>query len=538
MHEKFDFVVIGGGSAGCVVAARLGEMPDCTVLLLEAGGHDFHPFIRMPLGYRLLRDSRRLDWGLVTEPEPYAANRSIPAARGKVIGGCSSVNGMMYSRGHPGDYDHWVELGAVGWSHDEVLPFFRKSEANWRGASDYHGDHGPMAVSPLIDRTPLGQALLETGRLCGYPVTDDFENGCHEGFGLPDITTCNGRRESTSTAFLAPARARKNLTVVTAAHVTRLETRAGRVIRVHYARKGRSRAVEVAQEAILCGGAYASPHLLMLSGIGPADHLLSHGIQPVVDLPGVGDNLQEHPLVGSAYLSRRELGVNRHLRADRLTGSILSWLLTGDGLPGSFPMSGIAYHRSSPDRDRPDFETVVMPTSLNAKLWFPGLSKPVPEMITVFNILLNPASRGRVSLKSADPFASPAILFNLLQAQSDVNGLKQNMNWFRKLAETAPLSDFVGDELAPGAAAKNGQELESYIRATAATVQHPVGTCRMGPANADAVVDPTSLKLYGLDNLRVADASVMPALIGGHTNAPSIMIGERAAQFIRDRYEG
>ncbi|MBL4802121.1 MAG: GMC family oxidoreductase N-terminal domain-containing protein [Emcibacter sp.] len=535
MPEEFDFVVIGGGSAGCTVAARLSEMSDCTVLLIEAGPGDKSFFIRMPLAYRMLRKSNLYDWGLSTEAELYADNRSIPAARGKVLGGSSSVNGMMYSRGHPRDYDRWVQLGATGWSHDEVLPFFKKSEANWRGESPWHGGDGPMSVTKLDDQTPLTQALWDTARELGYPVSEDFEGGLHDGFGLPDLTTRNGRRESASSAFLAPARSRKNLTVITSAHVTRLETHAGRVTQVHYVKNGRPQSVNVAQEVVLCGGSYASPHLLMLSGIGPVEHLQEHGITPVIDLPGVGQNLQEHPLVGTTFRTKKELGVNRHLRADRLTGSVLSWMLTGKGFAASFPLSAIIYHRSSPDLERPDLESVVMPTSIDARVWFPGILSPKEEMLTVLNVVLHPDSRGEVTLKSSDPLASPAIRFNILQAQTDVDRMKFNIRWYRELVKTSPLSDFVEDEAFPGSGIQSDQDLEKFIRSTVTTAQHPVGTCRMGPADAQSVVD-TKLKVYGLENLLVADASVMPELIGGHTNAPSIMIGERAAQFIQDKY--
>ena len=393
-----------------------------------------------------------------------------------------------------------------------------------------------MAVSKLDDGSVLTHALWDTARALGYPVSDDFEGGLHEGFGLPDLTTRNGRRESASSAYLAPARSRKNLTVITSARVTRLETQAGRVICVHYLKNGQPHTANVEQEAVLCGGTYASPHLLMLSGIGPADHLRKHGIEPVLDLPGVGQNLQEHPLVGSAFRAKRDLGVNRQLRADRLAWSVLAWVLTGKGLPASFPLSAIIYHKSSTDLDRPDLETVVMPTSLDARVWAPGIVSAKEEMLTIFNIVLNPDSRGEVTLKSADPLAKPGIRFNILQAQSDVDRLKFNVRWFRDLIKTSPLSNFVDTEVAPGSGVQSDADLERYIRSRVATVQHPIGTCRMGPTYSRSVVDP-KLKVYGLENLRVADASVMPALIGGHTNAPSIMIGERAAQFIRDEYE-
>ena len=534
MTKVYDFVVIGGGSAGCAVAARLSEMPDCEVLLLEAGPGDRHMFLDMPLAFRLLRMTNLFDWGLATEPEPYANNRSIPAARGRVLGGSSSVNGMMYSRGHPRDYDTWAQLGAKGWSFDDVLPFFRKSEAHWRGSSEWHGGDGPMSVSSLDRQDPLTQAMMETGRRAGYPVSPDFEGEIPEGFGLPDITTYKGKRASASRAFLRPARKRPNLTVITSAHVSKLDIKHDRVTQVHYLKNGKACIASVGSEAILCGGAYASPHLLMLSGIGPADHIRQTGIDPVLDLPGVGQNLKEHPLVAMGFNVRKPLGFNQNLRADRLGFAGLNWLLTGKGFAATVPLTAILYHRSRAELERPDLENIVMPTALDAKVWFPGLIRPRDEMLTNLCVGLQPRSTGEVALKSSDPFTPPAIRFNILQEQEDVDALKQNIRWSRDLVRQDPLAEFVGEEAFPGANVSDDSDLEAYIRATVVTAQHPACTCRMG-TDERAVVDP-DLKVHGMSNLRVADASIMPTLIGGHTNAPAIMIGERAAQFIKNQY--
>ena len=532
MAEGFDYVVAGGGSAGCVVAARLSEDPAVRVLLLEAGPGDNTLFLNMPLAFRLLRMSNLYDWGLKTEPEPYAGNRSIPAARGKVLGGSSSVNGMMYSRGHPRDYDQWAQMGAAGWTYDEVLPFFRQSESNWRGASHWHGADGPMGVSRPGPDTPLTQALKAVGQEVGLPVTDDFEGEQPEGVGLPDITTLKGKRASASRAFLAPARHRPNLTVRTSARVTRLVMDRSRVTHVEYVSNRGAHSVAVEREAILCGGAYASPHLLMLSGIGRAEDLRRAGVEPVLDLRGVGQNLKEHPLAAMGFQARQPLGFSGKIRADRLALSGLGWMLTGKGFPSTVPLSAIIYHKSQPGLERPDLENIVMPTALDARVWFPGIISPKPEMLTNLNVVLRPVSTGQVTLRSADPAAAPAIQLNILQAREDVNLLRYNIRWFRDLVRTAPLAPFVGEEVFPGRDIETDADLDAYIRSTVVTAQHPVGTCRMGTDPSMAVVDPT-LKVHGIDNLRVADASVMPTLIGGHTNAPAIMIGERAARFIQ-----
>lgn len=530
MSLSYDYVVIGGGSAGSVIASRLSARPENKVLLLEAGGPDRSILLRMPVAFRILRSKMLFDWGYASEPEPHAAGRRIPAARGKVLGGSSSVNGMMYSRGHPRDYDQWAQMGAQGWSFDEVLPYFRRSESNWRGGSHWHGKDGEMSVSPMSHDDPLTRAIEATARQLGHPVTDDFESDLSEGFGLPDLTTHRGHRASASKAFLDPVRRRPNLTIVTGAHVTRVVVENRRAVAVEYLRRGLAHRVEVGREAILSGGAFASPQLLMLSGIGPADHLRSTGVSVVHDLPGVGRGLQEHPLVAMGFRAKRPFEFGKQLRADRIALSAALWQLTGRGFMASQPLTAAAFYKSRPGLERPDLENLLFSTNLNANVWFPGLLKRTEDMLTSLNVALHPESRGFVELATADPLAKPRIQFNLLAEVGDMALLRHSIRWTRDLMAEAPVNDFVGDEIFPGRGAASDADIDTYIRKTALTAQHPTSSCRMG-GDAEAVVDP-ELRVRGVKGLRVADASVMPTLIGGHTNAPSIMIGERAADFL------
>jgi choline dehydrogenase len=420
-------------------------------------------------------------------------------------------------------------MGAEGWSYEEVLPYFKKSESNWRGEGPVHGGSGPLKVTPYLSDEPISHAIRDTARATGHRVLDDFEAGDPEGFALPDATIYKGRRASASKAFLEPAKARPNLDIVSGAHVLRILVEKGRAVGVEYRKSGTTHAVRAEREIILSGGAYASPQILMLSGIGPADHLKSHGIPVQLDLPGVGSGLQEHPLVPMGFSLKKPLRFTKRLRADRLAFAGLSWLLTGRGLP-SVPLSCIAYHKSRPDLERPDLETIFMSTNMMARPWFPGWKKPQPDALTTMSVALRPGSRGTVRLRSADPFDKPRIQLNLLQDPDDLRLLREATRWTRDFVRNAPLSDHVGDEMFPGSAVDGDAALDAFIRQVVTIGQHPTSTCRMGD-DEDAVVD-AELRLRGIEGLRIADASVMPTLIGGHTNAPSMMIGEKAADML------
>ncbi len=527
---SYSYIVIGGGSAGCVVAARLSERIENSVLLLESGGADRSVLLQMPLVFTSLRDNRNFDWGYTTDPEPFASDRIVHAPRGRVLGGSSSVNGLMYSRGHPRDYDQWTQLGARGWSYDDVLPLFKRSERNWRGDGPTHGGNGPLSVERSTSNEPIAKAIMETAHALDYRVLDDFEAGNPEGFALPDKTTYRGRRASASKAFLDPARSRSNLKVITGAHVARILIEKGRATGVEYAKDGQTTTVHADREIVLSGGAYASPQILMLSGIGPANHLRDVGVPITLDLPGVGTGLQEHPLVPMGFAAKKPFRFGQSLRADKLTLSTLYWLLTGRGLPSGVPLNAIAYYKSQSNLERPDLENVFMSTGFAARVWFPGWRGPEADVLSSLNVVLRPESRGSVRLRSGDPSAPPRIQFNLLQAPNDLRLLRFALRWTRDFVRQAPLSEHVGKEIFPSAAVETDAALDSYIRGNVDITQHPACTCKMG-LGEDAVVD-SQLKVRGVDGLRIADASIMPTLIGGHTNAPSIMIGEKAAEMM------
>ena len=526
-HDAYDYIVVGSGSAGAVVASRLTEDRNVSVLLLEAGGADRSIYMRMPLAYRILRTKNLFDWDYHSAPEPSADNRIVPGPRGRVLGGSSSVNGMMYSRGHPRDYDQWVQMGATGWSFEQVLPYFKKSERSWRGETEWHGGSGPMQVSQADRSDPLTAAIHEAARRKGFAVLDDFEAGDPEGFALPDLTVNAGRRASTSQAFLRPARRRPNLTIRTGAQVTRVLFEKGRAIGVEYALGRRRCTARASREVILSGGTFASPQLLMLSGIGPADHLRHHEIAVLADLPAVGRNLQDHICTPMTFKAKQPFAFGRNLRADRIAMSAIAWQLSGRGAASTIPLASIAYHRSRPDLERPDLENIFIPASMIAQLWFPGWRRPAPDMLTSLNVVLRPASRGFVELSSSDPMAMPRIQYNLLAEREDLERLKLILAWTRDFVQQSPINEFVGEEGMPGPGVVGDDAVEAYIRRTVGIGHHPTSTCAI-----NAVVD-SELRVKGVEGLRVADASVMPELIGGHTNAPTIMIGEKAADLIR-----
>jgi choline dehydrogenase len=529
--ECADYVIVGAGSAGCVLANRLSAAPDRRVILIEAGGPDRHPLMKMPLAFMKLQFVPRLSWGYWSEPEPSLGGRKLWLPRGKCLGGTSSINGMVYARGHPRDYDEWAEQGAAGWSWAEVLPYFKRSEGSWRGASAYHGADGPLTVSPVDASGPVFDATMATARNLGFKVIDD-QHGPEigEGFAPPEVTVENGRRASSATQYLHPARHRANLKVLTGAMVTRVVIEKGRAAGVELAEKSGTRVVRAEREVILCAGAYNSPKLLLLSGIGPADELRALGIDVVADRPAVGRNLQEHPLTGVGYELNEPIGFETNLRFDRLALNVLRFALGVGGRATQLPVTSFGFVRTRGDLDRPDIKVNVYPTRLDGRVWFPGIRKGAGHAMTVFAVLLRPKSRGAVRLRSAHPAEPPDIRINMFQDPRDLEALRRAVTLMRAFFAAEPLARLTGKELMPGREIRSDQDIDDYNRRTCVLAHHACGTCAMGPS-ADAVVDP-ELRVYGVEGLRVADASIMPRVIGGNTNAPVVMIAEKASDLV------
>ena len=527
MDREFDYVIVGAGSAGCVLANRLSEDGNASVLLIEAGGHDKSWLFRMPLGFMMTAANPAFDWGYASEPDAKLGGRSLPVPRGRVHGGSSSVNGMIYMRGHSGDYDGWRQLGAAGWSYADVLPYFRRMENSWRGAGRFHGGSGPLSVTPVGGDRLLTEPIRQSVVAAGYKESDDLSGERQEGFSPCEVTVDRrGRRASTSAAYLQPARKRPNLTVLSNAHATRVLIEDGRAVGIAYVRDGEPGAVRARCEVILSGGAYNSPQLLMLSGVGPADQLTARGLPVVVDAPGVGRDLSEHPLVYMTFAARQANSFLRALRVDRAGLSVLRWALTGKGAFASQITSGVLMLRTRPELQRPDIQLVFLPVRLDAKLWHP-FGRKQTHVLSVMVMQLHPESRGTVTLRSADPLDKPRIDLNLLSTPTDFADVRGGIEAVRRIFAQAPLSDMVEAEITPGKDA----DLDDFIRHNLKITQHPTGTCRMGD-DPGAVVD-SQLRVRGVAGLRVVDASVMPSVPGANINAAVIMVAERASDLIR-----
>lgn len=530
-ERNVDFVIVGAGSAGCVLANRLSADPANRVVLIEAGGADRHRFMRMPFTFMKLQFVQRLSWNYWSEPEEALDGRRLWLPRGKCLGGTSSINGMVYSRGHPGDYDEWAALGAEGWSWNEVLPYFRRSEASWRGASEWHGADGPMTVSPIDASGPVFDATMAAARRRGWQVIDD-QHGAQtgEGFAPPEVTVHKGRRASSATQYLHPVAQRRNLSVVTGGMVTRVVVENGRAVGVELAEGSGTRVIRAEREVVLCAGAYNSPKLLLLSGIGPADELRAHGINVVQDLPGVGRNLQEHPLTGLGNELTAPVGFENNLRLDRLAMSFAKYALGMGQKATQLPVTSFGFIRTEEGLDRPDIKANIYPTRLDARPWFPLLRPGMGHAMSVFAVLLRPHSRGSVKLRSADPADAPEIRINMFQDRRDLVTMRRTIRILREFFATEPLASITGKELLPGVNVDSDEEIDAYNRRSCVLAHHASSTCAMGQG-ADAVLDP-QLRVRGIDGLRVADASVMPRVVGGNTNVPIIMIGEKASDLI------
>lgn len=532
--ETYDFIVVGAGSAGCVMANRLTEA-GASVLLLEAGKWDSDPLIHVPLGIGKIFPERMHDWGYFMEGDPGLDGRGIECARGRVIGGSSSINVMAYVRGHRADYDRWAAAGLEGWSYAEVLPYFRRSEA-WEGGADtYRGGDGPLKVQRTRYRDPVLAAFIEAGEQAGYPANADYNGASQDGFGYIQETIGSGRRCSAAVAYLRPALKRASLEVVVEAMVSKVLIENGRATGVAYLRGGSPRLARARREVILCAGVIDTPKILMLSGVGDPAQLRAHGIPVLVESPGVGQNFQDHLSVMATYKRAKAGPFSRAMRYDRLALSMLGSWLGHDGFASDTPIGVTAFLKTAQDLAAPDVQLLFLAAPLPARAWLPPFSKPVPETFGCRVALLRPESRGTISLASADPAAAPLIKPNFLTSRTDRETLRAGLKMLRTIMAQPAIASLSTDELAPGRAVVDDEDLDAFIRRTSVTVHHPAGACRMGSAaDAERVVDPW-LRVCGVDGLRVVDASVMPDMVGGNINAVVMMMAEKAADAILGR---
>jgi choline dehydrogenase/4-pyridoxate dehydrogenase len=533
--KSYDYVIVGAGSAGCTLARRLTEDPGIRVLLLEAGGWDRDPWIKIPLGWGRILEKRLHDWMYFTEPEPNADGRRIECARGKVVGGSSSINAMAYVRGNPGDYDRWAASGLAGWSYADVLPYFRRQET-WEGEPGrYRGGDGPLGVGTARYDDPIIDACLATGRELQLPATADYNGAQQAGLGRMQQTIRNGRRCSAAEAYLRPALSRPGLTVATGALASRILLEAGRAAGVEYFARGATVVARAEREIILSGGVINSPQLLMLSGIGDPEALAAHGIKVAVELPGVGRNLQDHLSVAADYQRREPGPFVAMMRLDRVALSLARAYCLGTGPFTETPSGWTGFVKSRPDVALPDIQFLFRAAPGGAGPWLAPFKPAFADGFSLRAVMLRPESRGEVTLASADPRAPVKIRQNFLATDTDRRTIRDGLKLVRRICATPPLSGFAARELAPGAGIESDDALDAFIRATAATAHHPLGTCRMGPAGDRMAVVDQELRVCGVEGLRVVDASVMPDMVGGNINAPVIMIAEKAADLIRGR---
>lgn len=532
----FDYIIVGAGSAGCVLANRLSANPKNNVLLLEAGPEDKNFWIHVPLGFGKTLTNGAVNWRFESEPEPNANNKNDYLPRGKVLGGSSSINGMVYMRGQREDYDHWAQLGCRGWSYDDVLPYFRKAESNARGADEFHGADGPLQVSDLGDVTPIVQAFLAAGQEVGLPLNPDFNGASQEGIGLTQVTIAKGRRNSVATAFLKPVRSRPNLHVETNAHAHRVLFEGKRAIGVAYDVQGIATEARARWEVILSGGAYGSPHLLQLSGVGDPARLQAVGLPVVHALAGVGAAMQDHQIFRMRWRLKGKIGTyNERVHGLRAVWEGMRYFANRSGVLTNPTNPVNAFFRTRPELASPDIQLQ----------FFPGSYRSIRDRTldrepgaTLGPTLLRLESRGSVHAKSANPHDDPAIFTNVLGTQADRDTTLLAMRFTRSLMETEAMRAYYEHEIGPGVSAQSDDELLAYAREIGSSNWHPASTCKMGvDGDPGAVVD-MRLRVRGMKNLRVVDASVMPTVVSGNTNAPTIMIAEKAADMMLEDQRG
>jgi choline dehydrogenase len=525
-----DFIIVGAGSAGCAVAARLSEDPATRVLLLEAGGEDRNRWIHIPLGFGKTFADPSVNWCYETEPDPGAGDRRVFWPRGKVLGGSSSINGMVYIRGQAEDFDHWRQLGNTGWSFEDVLPYFKRAEHQTRGADAFHGIDGPLCVSDVPDRHPICEAFIQSAIELGFPRNDDFNGASQEGVGYHQTTTRKGRRCSTAVGYLRPAMQRPNLQVTTGALTEKIVFDGRRATGVTFRQDGRAVTARAGREVILCGGAVNSPQLLMLSGIGPHEHLNELGIPVLHHLPGVGQSLQDHYSAPIKLKCLVPITVNDVMQSNVRKATVgLQYMMFKSGPLAMATSPAALFARTRPELASPDIKCSISPFSAER----PQDGLHPWSGFTMIAYQLRPESRGQIKLRSADPVDPPAVYPNYLATDTDQRTIVAGLRLCRQLLANSHLQRFIASEFLPGQAVQTDEQLLDFARQRGGTVYHPTSTCKMGQ-DPMAVVDP-ELRVHGIEGLRVADASIMPTVVSGNTNAATIMIGERAADMAREK---